>query len=108
LLKIFKSLLNGLEFKAVILDGLPFDGVEVSSLDQLSEALVKLNGAEEAKDAQDDGKADWEQDYDFKDTLDKGVVSCGFYCLREINIKVNLRKGFGVYNRRYDPDGLIE
>lgn len=59
LLNAFESLLDGLELEAILQDGLPLDGVEVSSLDQLSKTLVELDRVKETNDTQNDSRADW-------------------------------------------------
>ena len=43
LINAFESLLDCLELGAELLDGLPLDGMEVATLDQLSQRSVELN-----------------------------------------------------------------
>jgi hypothetical protein len=108
LLNAFESLLNGLELHLILNDGLPLDGMEVSSLDQLSKTLVELDGVQETNHRQDNDRANWHQDDDFQDALDKGVKGCDLDSLFEVKVKVDLRKCLGVGNWSNGTDGLVE
>jgi hypothetical protein len=108
LLNAFESLLDGLELHAILQYCLPLDGVEVSSLDQLSETLVELDGIEETDNTQDDYCADWHQDDDFQDALDEGVIGCGLNSLSEIKVKINFGKSLNIGNWSNGTDGLFK
>ena len=89
----FKSFLDSLELGSKLLDGLPFDGMEVSALDHLGKRSVELDYVHHL-DKEIQGDEDkWNNDNNTHDALSECVEYLGLNGLSIVKIKIDLRHG---------------
>ena len=69
LINAFESLLDCFELGAELLDGLPLDGMEVATLDQLGQRSVELNYVSHVEQNREEDESEWDYNNNAENTF---------------------------------------